>query len=161
MFQSFNQSNQPEAPWAYLPRELIEPFPSVTTFNDSEYVQRLNVALQLETLAVKVYSQLQKLDEPAAMERSCLHQHSSRQIIRMVIAQRGVPEERPTSLLTLIQAAALQAVELMPSNVQKRLLGRMGVRLARQLKRTYLNLIPIAPPQDVETIRDLMTHCDS
>lgn len=132
------------------------------TYNDSPYVHALNRALQLEQAAVAIYAAKQRgaeLDEDSraiAVERTSCHHDALRQLVRIIFAQRAIPDSDPATFTTLTSTLAARASRWIPSPVKAPVLDLSAHRIETALLRRYEALVSIAPAADLEVLKNLL-----
>jgi hypothetical protein len=130
-----------------------------TTFRDNDYIHRLNRALQAEMRAVSAWGRVAsgktrgaaELDgEHWRHEASAVaeeHQRAGRELVRLIVANRGIPEDK-TALPIAVAPAVVGLLRAMPAAVaapaERRTLALVEARLAQG----YQRLLREAPTAD-------------
>jgi hypothetical protein len=132
---------------------LLDARPPATTFRNNAYIHRLNRTLQAEMRAVSAYRTLK--DRPAFDELAAGHQLAGKELVRLIIANRGIPEDRSALSLGLTRRF-IHLCAALPS----RLSGRVATSTLRQLERqlvvSYRKLMGLAPGCDLPILADLL-----
>lgn len=125
-------------------------WPLSTTFRRNAYIDRLNLTLQIETITARSYQACRRRKEKAAQIEQ--HFSASKALVRLIIENRGVPEDRPFFRLELTPFF-VRASDSLPCfiNPKRWLFWRLEARLVR----AYAALLRIAPAKDQEILRDL------
>lgn len=133
------------------------------TYNDSPYVHALNRALQLEHAAVAIYAAKQRQGYQAAspslsdaLNRTELHHSALRQLVRLIFAQRGLPDSDPAGLTAVTGTVAARVSRYMPPIVQDPMLGVSAQRIEIALTRRYRQILTLAPSNDQHLITSLL-----
>jgi len=128
-----------------------------TTFRSNDYIHRLNRTLQAEVRALSAYLSLANHRSSTATieDGSAAHHLASRELVRMIISGRGVPEDRSTLSLGLTRRL-VSLLNRMPSGIAERATTATLRQLERKLILHYKQLIAIAPARDVDSLRDLL-----
>jgi hypothetical protein len=137
---------------------LLADAPSqATTFRSDDYIHRLNRTLQAEVRALSAYVSLahHRSLEPVIAEGSASHHHASRELVRLVIASRGVPEDRSALSIGLTRRL-VTLFNRMPSGLAERATVVTLRQLERQLIPNYKHLLKVAPARDLDTLRELL-----
>lgn len=130
------------------------------TYNDSPYVHALNRTLQLEQAAISLYSariRSRHQDHYSAFdqERHSFHHNSYRQLVRLIFAQRGLPDSDPISFTAVTSTLAVQFARWMPEALNSPMLLASAHHLEAVLIKRYDALLKIAPESDQEILRKL------
>ena len=131
-------------------------------YNDSPYVHELNRALQLEQAAVATYAAKQRgtdddsSSRAVACERTSCHHHALRELVRIIFSQRAIPDSDPATFTTLTSTIAARASKWIPSAVKTPVLDLSAQRIEFALVKRYETLVGIAPPADIEAIKNLL-----
>lgn len=161
MMPMFNQSSRTSMLFS-LGANAYEQNSGGFTYNDSPYVHELNRALQLEQAAVAIYAAKQRgqdqdpITQDDARERTNCHHHALRQLVRIIFAQRAIPDSDPASFTALTSTIAAKASRWIPSPVKTPVLDLSAHRIEAALLRRYEALIGIAPPADTEVLKNLL-----
>ena len=78
-----------------------------TTFRNNSYIHKLNRTLQAELRTVSAYSGVIKNqnNKPADYSRTCqAHQKSGRQLVKLIIQNRGLPDDNPSISIGLTES---------------------------------------------------------
>ena len=132
------------------------------TYNETPYIQALNSALQLEHAAVAIYIAKQRTSYQirrsgaAALDRTECHHTALRQLVRLIFAQRGLPDSDPAELTAMTGTVAARVSRYMPTIVQDPVLGVSAQRIELALARRYRQLLELAPESDRLLIRNLL-----
>ncbi len=144
-------------------RDRISP----TTFRNNTYIHRLNRTLQAEMRAISAYQTLGNQAYQAGSgassigtfgDKACVaHQAAGKQLVCLIIANRGVPEDRAALSLGLTRTF-IQFCTAMPTKLFERATASTLITLERQLTHAYDRLIKEAPFRDVEALEVLRTE---
>lgn len=130
------------------------------TYNDSPYVHALNKALCLEKAAVQVYTVSARRmirSMPEISRRTQSHFHAQRQLVRMIFAQRGLPENDHSSLRAMASIAVAKASRFIPTDqVRATWLQTNAHGVEYALCSHYEDLIKIAPQADQAILKELL-----
>lgn len=126
--------------------------------NDSPYVHALNRALQLEQAAVSVYAACQRGRSQVDLyrERTSCHHHALRELVRLIFAQRAIPDSDPASFIALTSTMAARASRWMPQTVKLPVLEMGSHRIEAALCRRYEKLVEMAPTTDRGILENLL-----
>lgn len=137
--------------------------PSATTFRSDSYIHRLNRTLQAEMRAIsacrayvsglntaKGEEQLAPVVEANGTE----HQAAGRELVRLIIANRGIPDDRSALSLGLTKTF-ISLCGLVPARIFERASVGTLSSLERHLKQQYERLLKVAPARDVLILGDL------
>lgn len=161
MMPMFNQSSRTAILFG-LGADAFEQASGGFTYNDSPYVHELNRALQLEQAAVATYAAKQRgTEEDSALravsrERTSCHHHALRELVRIIFAQRAIPDSDPATFTTLTSTIAARASKWIPSPVKAPVLDLSAHRIESALVKRYEVLVGMAPPTDIDTIKNLL-----
>jgi hypothetical protein len=128
------------------------------TYNDSAYVHALNKTLELEQAALAIYSARTREQttenelSSAIQERFSCHQLAYRQLVKIIFAQRGLPDSDPLSFTAITSTFAIRIGKWMPRNIQSPVLGLTSQRVEAGLVRRYTQLLKLAPIYDQEIL---------
>ncbi len=125
--------------------------PSSTTFRDSPYINELNRVLKHEIEACAIYSKL-----VLSVGLDC-HQIAARELVRLIVAHRGVPDDHGGFTLSLARRF-LGICDVAPSGVAKLITSTTLRQFELKLVERYDHLISIAPISDQVILNDLLTH---
>jgi hypothetical protein len=129
----------------------------VTTFSDNDYVHRLNRTLQSEMRAVQAYQSAgDHQPDTGALEA---HQRAGRELVQLVIANRGIPEDR-TALSLGLTRRFIQIATRVPSRIGARVTLNTLHRLETHLLDSYETLIKMAPSRDLGVLSDLLRETE-
>jgi hypothetical protein len=144
---------------------LKSDFVPATTFRNNAYIHRLNRTLQAEMRALSAYRSLTDRDASVGVPAERLiahvegHQAAGKELVRLIIANRGVPEDRSALSFgltrTLIHICSRVPVRLF----ERATLGTLAT-LEKQLVVSYRKLINEAPLRDVPVLEDLLTQTE-
>ena len=136
---------------------LENPDVSATTFRTNDYIHRLNRALQSEMRAYSAYnSLLTHTSDHSELECSAeQHQQSSRDLVRLIIANRGIPEDRAALNLGLTKGL-IRLCTMVPTKLTERVSISTLKRVELSLVSQYRRLQKMAPPRDQEDLRRLL-----
>jgi hypothetical protein len=127
--------------------------PSVTTFRNNAYIHRLNRTLQAEMRAIAAYRAFMKGAE-AEIEGVAAnggeHQLAGRELVRLIIANRGIPEDRSALDLGLTPAF----IRIFSGIFARATLGTLEA-LERRLVEQYQKLRKEAPACDAGALAEL------
>ncbi len=157
MMPMFNQSSRTSMLFS-LGSSTFAPGTGGFTYNESPYVHALNRALQLEQAAIAVYAARQRGAGPiaACRERTGCHHHALRELVRMIFAQRAIPDSDPATFMAVTSTLAARAARWMPQPVKLPVLEISSQRIEISLFRRYEKLVKIAPPSDLAVIKNLL-----
>ena len=123
-----------------------------TTFRSNDYIHRLNRTLQTELRAVCAYQAVRPgvkaIDCDHAVEE---HQYSARQIVRLVVANRGIPEDH-APLTTSLTTTVFRLCGALPTSMGQVATISALVTLEKSLFDSYSKLLDQAPPADAELL---------
>lgn len=131
-----------------------------TTFRTNSYIHRLNRTLQAEKRAVSGYNaarrQLGLLGELADTAIS-MHQASAKELIHLIIANRGIPEDKTIISIGLTRTF-ITACRVIPDPVAlKATLGTLQ-GIERHLVFSYKKLKNQAPRRDLAILDELLKN---
>lgn len=137
--------------------------PTVTTFRNNSYIHRLNRTLQAEMRAIAAYRAYLKApgahgegDAEQALEANgAEHQAAGRELVRLIIANRGIPEDRSALGLGLTPAF----IRIFSRILARATLGTLEV-LERRLVAQYRRLLKEAPQYDVAVLTELLKQTE-
>lgn len=132
-------------------------------YNETPYITALNRALQLEHSAVAIYAAKQRRPNSAdgragatAIDRTECHNRALRQLVQLIFAQRGIPDNGPAGITAVTGTVAARVSRFMPPVVQDPMLGVSAQRVEYALSRRYRQLLDLAPQTDREIIKSLL-----
>jgi len=133
--------------------------PQSTTFRSNAYIHRLNRTLQAEMRALSAcHSAAGRIRAPRETDLLGFvshHQAAGRELVRLIIAHRGLPEERAPLSLDMLTRTLLRLCSKAPSRLAGRVtLGTLS-QVEAHLGRCYLRLLDLAPEQDAPLIASL------
>ena len=132
---------------------------SATTFRSNDYIHRLNRTLQAEMRAVSAYASL--LINPQDHANFGLtaenHQLASRELIRLIIANRGIPEDRAGISLGLTRSL-IRLCTLVPTRLTDKVSLSTLRRIEQGLVVRYETLLKMAPTRDQEALLHLLAQ---
>jgi hypothetical protein len=130
-----------------------------TTFRSNAYIHRLNRALQAEMRAVSAYRSLDARGAPVSGdfldEAETGHQENGKALVRLIIANRGIPEDRSVLSLGLTRTF-IQLCALVPSELSRRATQGTLRQLEKGLAGGYRKLLQAAPPRDAHVLEELL-----
>lgn len=133
---------------------------SATTFRNNDYIHRLNRTLQAEMRAISAYQSLPHGSGGASVigdmgdKAFTAHQMAGKQLVCLIIASRGVPEDRSALSLGFTKTF-IQICSAIPSRLFERATASTLLTLERQLVQSYLRLLKEAPARDAGILKDL------
>lgn len=129
--------------------------PVATTFRSNEYIHRLNRALQAEMRAVSAYRGLGvRFDEAHAA-----HQDSGKELVRLIIANRGIPEDR-TALSFGLTRTLIHLCNAMPARLGERATLGTLQKIEGHLVQSYKKLQTMAPSRDRPILDELLARTE-
>lgn len=131
--------------------------PECTTFQTNDYIHRLNRTLQAEMRAVSAYGSLS--DKPELDAVTADHQHAGKELVKLIIANRGIPEDRGGVSFGLTRTF-VQLCAAMPRGIAGRATRTTLVRLEQNLVASYQKLLTLAPARDSQTLGDLLSQTE-
>jgi hypothetical protein len=128
-----------------------------TTFRNNAYIHRLNRTLQAEMRAVSAYrSSGDETGSAAFLDLAETgHQDSGKALVRLIIANRGIPEDRSALSLGLTRTF-IQLCALMPPALTRRMTHGTLKQLEKSLIASYKKLLAAAPNRDVHVLEELL-----
>jgi hypothetical protein len=130
-----------------------------TTFRSNDYIHRLNRTLQAEMRALSAYTSL--LSNPQDHADLVLtaenHQLASRELIRLIIANRGIPEDRAGISLGLTRSL-IRLCTLVPTRLTDKVSLSTLRRIEQGLVVRYEKLLKMAPTRDQEALLHLLAQ---
>ncbi len=130
---------------------------NAATFRNSPWIEALNETLRCELAAVEIYCLLLKSAQFDASEFADEHAAGARKIAVLVIAQRGIPADRPAPVMAGFNKAILQFCKLMPDTINRRFTYSRLAGLEKQFCLMYAILASRAPNDAREIIDQLGT----
>lgn len=128
-----------------------------TTFQTNDYIHRLNRTLQAEMRALSAYGSL--AEKPVLGSElanvTAGHQHAGKELIKLIIANRGVPEDKAAISLGLTKTF-VQLCAVMPRGLAGRATRTTLVHVEQNLVYSYQKLLTLAPSRDSPTLVDLL-----
>jgi hypothetical protein len=159
MIPMFNQGGRSAALLEFAQRSLVSQNGGFT-YNDSPYVHALNKALQLEKAAVQVYTvSARRLINamPEISRRTQSHFQAQRHLVKMIFAQRGLPDGDNSSLRAMASVAAAKASKYIPGDTVRSTWLQSNAHIVEQsLCGQYEELIKMAPLADKEILKSLL-----
>ena len=139
--------------------------PTATTFRSNDYIHRLNRTLQAEMRAISAYrayaSSLPTQTEVPAAGMTLLidangaeHQAAGRDLVRLIIANRGIPEDRSALSLGLTKTFISLCARVPTRFFERASVGTLS-SLERHLKEQYARLLKNAPARDLGVLGEL------
>lgn len=132
-----------------------------TTFQTNDYIHKLNRTLQAEMRAVSAYGSLS--EKPALgselADVTAGHQHAGKELVKLIIANRGIPEDRGGVSFGLTKTF-VQLCASMPKGIAGRATRTTLVRLEQNLIGSYRKLLKLAPPRDSATLAELLAQTE-
>ncbi|MEY4630177.1 MAG: hypothetical protein RIQ81_297 [Pseudomonadota bacterium] len=133
-----------------------------TTFRSSPWIDRLNELLREELAATEIYRTLTGPGSNSLMSFASgftdEHFQAARQLAMLVIAQRGVPADRPATVMAGFNKAMLQICALMPGDINHRFSCTRLAALEKYFCTTYAAMAANAPAADVVIFDQLGTR---
>lgn len=128
----------------------------ITTFQNNEYIHRLNRTLQAEMRALSgCRSLLSRQPSAAALHQAITdHDFAARELARLVIANRGVPEDKATLSFGLTQTL-IRVCSAIPVRLFEKASYSTLIVLEKNLSRRYNRLLVVAPLRDQELLGNL------
>lgn len=152
IFQTAGSGGWAGSSLSALGRELLGEGPAATTFRSNGYIHRLNRTLQAEMRAVSAYSAGRDALHAKNGEE---HGHAGKTLVRLIIANRGIPEDRTVLSLGLTRTWIGLCTRIPTKLFEKATAGTL-LTLEAQLARRYRELLREAPARDVPELRDLL-----
>ncbi len=144
----------------FLPREWSKS--RSTTFRSSPWINRLNEILREELAATEIYRVLTsfRADHKLAFAASFTDEHfqASRQIAMMIIAQRGVPADKPATVMAGFNKTMLQLCSLMPGDINSRFSCTRLSAVEKHFCLTYASLAAAGPASEADVLDQLGTR---
>ena len=132
---------------------------SATTFRSNDYIHRLNRTLQAEMRAMSAYSSL--LTNPQDRANFALaaenHQLASRELIRLIIANRGIPEDH-VGIRVGLTRSLIRLCTLVPTRLTEKVSLSTLSRIELGLVARYQKLLKMAPARDQEALLHLLAQ---
>jgi hypothetical protein len=128
-----------------------------TTFRNNDYIHRLNRALQAEMRALAACRSLLGR-HPSVEALHCAvtdHHFAGKELVRLVIANRGVPEDRAALSLGLT-GTFIRVCSAIPVRIFERASFSTLVTLEKSLATVYAKLLVEAPLRDQEALDVLL-----
>lgn len=127
-----------------------------TTFHNSEYIHRLNRTLQAEMRALTGCRRLLNRQPAVAALHQAISDHdfAARELVRLVIANRGVPEDKSTLSFGLTKTL-IGVCSAIPVRLFAKASFSTLVVLEKNLAHRYTRLLAAAPLRDQEMIANL------
>lgn len=138
-------------------RLLGERMPSTTTFRSNDYIHRLNRTLQAEMRAISAYRGLDgRQPEKVALDAAtACHQLAGKELVRLIIANRGIPEDRSTLSFGLTRTF-IQICARVPAPLGERVTLTTLHKLEGGLVNSYKKLVDVAPKRDLVVLNHLL-----
>ncbi len=136
--------------------------PHATTFRSDEYIHGLNRTLQAEMRALSAYRAYAK-SEPTSDHSLVMleeHQAASRELVRLIVLNRGVPEDRSALSLGLTRTF-IQICAAFPSRLLERATLSTLSSLERHLVARYQKILKDAPARDAPALEELLRQTES
>lgn len=137
---------------------LLSSQPPSTTFRTNAYIHRLNRTLRAELRAVSAYAALARQKTMHSTKKSALltdHQLASRELVRLVIANRGIPDDQPALQMGLT-STVIRFCRLAPPRLAQRAANGTMTQMERHLLINYRRLLRMAPPADIPVLAALI-----
>ncbi|MEN9834205.1 MAG: hypothetical protein RL011_398, partial [Pseudomonadota bacterium] len=130
---------------------------SATTFRTNEYIHRLNRALQAEMRAYSTYAGLisHSHEDQEWDLHADNHQHAARDLVRLIIGNRGIPEDRAALSLGLTEKL-VRLCTMVPTKLTDKVSASTLRRLELSLVVRYRKLIKMAPARDRPDLQRLL-----
>lgn len=130
-----------------------------TTFRDNDYIHRLNRTLQAEMRAVAAYRSIARhLPEKLAIGLE-LHERSARSLVNLIIANRGIPEDR-SALSFGLTRRFIQICARVPGRLTDLATVSTLHKLETHLIECYNKLLTLAPSRDLQALTQLLLHVE-
>ena len=133
-----------------------------TTFRSSPWIDRLNELLREELAATDIYRTLTGPGGNHLMSFAAgftdEHFQAARQLAMLVISQRGIPADRPATVMAGFNKAMLQICSLMPGEINHRFSCTRLAALEKYFCTAYATLAATAPAGDVAVFDQLGTR---
>lgn len=133
-----------------------------TTFRSSPWIDRLNDLLREELAATDIY---RTLTGPGGNDHMSFaagftdeHFQAARKLAMLVIAQRGIPADRPAPVMAGFNKAMLQICSLMPGEINHRFSCTRLAALEKYFCTAYATLAANAPAGDIPVFDELGTR---
>lgn len=130
-----------------------------TTFRNNSYIHRLNRTLQAEMRAISAYkaAHRQLADESCDLLDKIIasHQSAGRELVNLIIFNRGIPEDRSTISIGLTRTI-IGAWRAIPDPVATKATLSTLRSLERHLVSLYKRLKTEAPRRDLPVIEHLL-----
>lgn len=135
---------------------LLAPREQVTTFRNNSYIHRLNRTLQSELRAVSAYNHVFFVNrEPDLFqEASQVHQNCGKQLIRIIIANRGIPEEKSALSIGLTKHWFRMCASADQPFLERTALMTLN-QIEKNLQINYDRLLREAPVSDIQLLEQL------
>lgn len=137
---------------------LSDAYPSATTFRHNGYIHRLNRTLQAEMRAIAAYRAYDSNDRELVAD-GAEHQAAARELVRLIIANRGVPEDRSALDLGLTPAL-IRIFGRVPTRFFARATVGTLETIERRLVGQYRRLLSEAPQSDAAAIAELLRQTE-
>lgn len=132
-----------------------------TTFRNNSYIHRLNRTLQAEMRAVSAYNAARRQLEQDGCDLldSTIpsHQSSGKELINLIISNRGIPEDR-TALSIGLTRTLISAWRAIPDAVATKATLSTLYGIERHLVSSYKRLKKEAPRRDLPIIDHLLSE---
>ncbi len=132
-----------------------------TTFQTNDYIHKLNRTLQAEMRAVSAYGSLAEKPELGSelADVTAGHQHAGRELVRLIVANRGIPEDKVGVSLGLTKTF-VQLCASMPRGIAGRATRTTLIRLEQNLVGSYHKLLKLAPARDAGILTELLAQTE-
>jgi hypothetical protein len=132
-----------------------------TTFQNNDYIHKLNRTLQAEMRALSAYGSLAEKPTLGSelSQVTAGHQHAGKELVKLIIANRGIPEDRAAISLGLTRTL-VQLCAAMPPGIAGRATRKTLVRLEQNLVGSYQKLLKLAPSRDTGALADLLAQAE-
>lgn len=139
-------------PWDGLLKGRVDQAPA-TSFRNSDYIHKLNRTLQAEVRALSAYREvLSRHPEIKHLHQALTdHQNASSELVRLVIANRGVPEDKAALNLGLSRRF-VQICSAIPVRFFERASLSTLRAMETNLASAYTRLADEAPMRDHEVL---------
>ena len=159
IFQTAGSGNQVGAGLRLGAHLLGDLSAQATTYQDNSYVHRLNRTLQAEIRAVSAYRSLGAKRTGRLDESLAGHQAAGRELQRLIVANRGIPEDRPAVSLGLSKTV-VRIFARVPTRFGERVTHRTLLRLETQLTARYRALLKLAPSRDFQALTEILKRTE-
>lgn len=136
-----------------LPRSRSIPYS--TLFENNSYLRMLNKLLQLELGAIEMYSRCRDCLDSDQVEATIeTHRQQAKNLVNLIVYNRGIPEERGFSLSPEIGFLAHELGRRFGRSWAQRTSHMTCLHLERMLERRYASALSEAPYPDRGILQD-------